>query len=51
MRRLSWLDSLVNVCELYCFTLLHVVNNLAGGGGVLVKRKKFVGGRSVGRST
>ena len=41
--------SLVNVREL----LFHapVVNNLADDGDVLVKRKKFVGGRSVGRST
>ena len=28
-----------------------MVNNLADDGDVLVKRKKFVGGRSVGRST
>ena len=31
--------------------LAAVVNNLADGGDVLVKRKKFVGGRSVGRSS
>ena len=31
--------------------LAAVVNNLADGDDVLVKRKKFVGGRSVGRSS
>ena len=36
----------MNVCEI--LFLAAVVNNLADDG---VKRKKFVGGRSVGRST
>ena len=48
-RRLRLLDGLVNVCEILFHAVM--VNNLADGGDVLVKRKKFVGGRSVGRST